>query len=202
MPEELSQVEREIAEALEAARHEAVAVLTLRAYGSEILGFLLSDLRDAQQAEEVFSAFAEDLWKAIPCVQLRTTMRAYAYTLARNARSRYLERDLRKQRRGIPLSQAGEVSNIVQAVRTQTAAHQQTAVQQQLAELRARLSPDEQALLTLRLDRKLGWREIAEVLGDDDEDLARASARLRKRYQGLKQKLTDWAREQGLLGDE
>ena len=150
----------------------------------------------------MFSAFAEDLWKAIPRVQLRTTMRAYAYSLARNARSRYLERDLRKQRRGIPLSQAGEVSNIVQAVRTQTAAHQQTAVQQQLAELRARLSPDEQALLTLRLDRKLGWREIAEVLGGDDEDLARASARLRKRYQGLKQKLTDWAREQGLLGDE
>jgi RNA polymerase sigma-70 factor (ECF subfamily) len=194
----LSQPETQIAEALKAGDLEAAARLTFRAYGSEILGFLIADLRSDQHAEEVFSSFAEDLWRALPALELRTTMRAYAYSLARNARHRFLDRDLRKQKRGLPLSQVAEISKIAEAVRTATGTHQHTSAQQRLADLRAKLSSDEQALLTLRIDRKLGWREIAEVL-EGDQDLTRAAARQRKRFQLLKDKLTRWAQEEGLL---
>jgi RNA polymerase sigma-70 factor (ECF subfamily) len=199
--EHLSQSEERITQALAAGNLDAVAVATLRAYGSEILGFLLAELRSDQLAEEVFSTFAEDLWRSLPGLTLRTTMRAYAYALARNARHRFLDRDLRKQRRAIPLSQANELSNIVQAARTLTPTHQHTAAQQRLADLRDRLSVDERALLTLRLDRKLEWREIAEVM-EPEEDPARAAARLRKRFQLTKEKLMRWARDEGFLAPE
>jgi RNA polymerase sigma-70 factor (ECF subfamily) len=197
----LSQTEAQIVAALAAQELDRAAVATLRAYGSEILGFLMAELRDDQYAEEVFSTFAEDLWRALPGLVLKTSMRAYAYSLARNAKHRFLDRDLRKQRRAVPLSQAAELSNIVEAVRTATRTHQHTSAQQRLSDLRDRLSADERALLTLRLDRKLEWREIAEIL-DGSGDLTRSAARQRKRFQLTKDKLTRWAREEGLLSSK
>ena len=65
--------------------------------------------------------------------------------------------------------------------------------------LRAKLSPDEQALLTLRVDRELEWREIARVLADDeladDAAVTRAAAGLRKKFERLKEKLRRLAAE-------
>lgn len=201
MSEELSQVERELAAALAAADHQRAAVLTLRSYGSEILGFLIAQLRSDQHAEEVFSTFAEDLWRSLPGLTLRTSMRAYAYALARNAKHRFLARDLRKQRSGVPISDAQLLSELVAQVRTETATYIATDSKQKLAELRDRLDADEQALLTLRVDRGLEWLEIAEVFGEID-DPKKAAARYRKRFQQLKEKLSVWARESGLVGPD
>lgn len=201
MSEELSQLERELAAALAAADNQRAAVLTLRGYGSEILGFLIAQLRSDQHAEEVFSAFAEDLWRSLPGLTLRTSMRAYAYALARNAKHRFLARDLRKQRAAVPLSDAKLVSELVAHVRTKTATYIATDSKHKLAELRDRLDSDEQTLLTLRVDRGLEWLEIAEVFGDLD-DPKKAAARYRKRFQQLKDKLSIWARESGLVGPD
>jgi RNA polymerase sigma factor (sigma-70 family) len=202
LSQDLSQLEERIGAALVAGDLNTAAVATLRAYGAEILGFLVAELRDDQHAEEVFSSFAEDLWRSLPELTLRTTMRAYAYSLARNAKHRFLDRDLRKQRRGVPLSQVEELSKIVYGLRSQTPLFQQSEAQQQLVALRDRLGDEERALLTLRIDRKLEWREIAEVLAGDEPDQTRAMARLRKRFQLTKDKLTRWAREDGLLPRE
>ncbi len=198
MSQQLSHIEAEIAARLSAQQLEQAAVLTLRAYGPEVLGFLMVQLRDDQQAEEVFSTFAEDLWRSLPTLTLRTSMRAYAYSLARNAKHRFLQRDLRKQRAAVPLSGSPRMAELVAEARTQTAPYLATASKLKLAELRARLSADEQALLTLRVDRGLEWREIAEVFGEPG-DLSRAAAQKRKRFQLIKDKLTKWAREEGLL---
>ncbi|HEY6879898.1 MAG TPA: hypothetical protein VI299_17845, partial [Polyangiales bacterium] len=104
MTSEESLSERLIREALDAHDHERVAVLTLRAYADELLGYLVAQLRDLEQAREVFARFAEDLWQALPNLVLRSSMRAYCYALVRHASHRYLDRDLRKQRRGVALS--------------------------------------------------------------------------------------------------
>jgi RNA polymerase sigma-70 factor (ECF subfamily) len=197
--EDLSQPEVSILAALAKGDLDTAAVATLRGYGPEILGFLVAELGNEQHAEEVFSTFAEDLWRALPGLSLRTTMRAYAYSLARHAKHRFLDRDLRKQRRAVPLSQVEELSKIVHAARTATPVYQESAAQQRLAALRERLSAEERALLTLRVDRGLEWREIAEVLAGEEADQTRAMARLRKRFQLTKDKLTQWAREEGLL---
>lgn len=196
MSEELSQLERQIADALASADTKRAAVLTLRGYGSEILGFLMAQLRNDQHAEEVFSMFAEDLWRSLAGLSLRSSMRAYAYALARNAKHRYLARDLRKQRAAVALADA-ELSALVAEVRSSTATFLATDSKQKLAVLRDRLPPDEQALLTLRVDRGLEWLEIAEVFGDDD--LKKGAARYRKRFQQLKEKLARWLKEAGLV---
>jgi RNA polymerase sigma-70 factor (ECF subfamily) len=61
-------------------------------------------------------------------------------------------------------------------------------------------------LLVLRVDRRLDWNELARVLGEAGHDacvdpvsLARESARLRKRFQLVKNKLRELARREGLL---
>lgn len=197
----LSQTEQDIAARLTAGDLEQAAVLTLRAYGPEILGFLLVQLRSPQHADDVFSTFAEDLWRSLPNLTLHTSMRAYAYALARNAKHRFLARDLRKQRAHAPISEGHVLSQLVAQVRTGTAQYIATASKNKLSELRERLSEDEQALLTLRVDRGLEWREIAEVFGET-ADLTRAAAQKRKRFQLIKDKLAQWAREEGLLGDD
>ena len=199
MSEELSQVEHAIADFLFSGQCESAAVLTLRSYGPEILGFLIGQLRDDQLADEVFSMFVEDLWRSLSGLTLRTSMRAYAYALARNAKHRFLSRELRKRRAARPLSQVAELAQLVAQVRTETAPYLATENKSKLQELRDRLTEEEQTLLTLRIDRGLEWREIAEVLEPAGE-LARSAAKLRKRFQLVKDKLAAWAREEGLLG--
>lgn len=198
MTEHPSETERAIAAHLRAGELERVAVLTLEAYADELLGFLFGVLRDETSAREVFSIFAEDLWQGLPRLELKSSMRAWCYALARNAARRYLERDVRKQRRMVPLSAAAVISRVVAEVRTATAPAALTHVQQQIEALRARLSNEERELLTLRVDRGLSFREIAEALGDDC-DVERALLRHRKRFQLIKQKLARWARELGIV---
>lgn len=192
-----SHLEQDIREKLANGAFEAAAVLTLRGYADELLGYLIGLLRSEEHAREVFSVFAEDLWQALPGLTLRTTMRAYCYALARNAAHRYLQRDLRKRRRLVPLSAADALSQAIAQHRTSTAAHLLSENQRRITRLRERLSKEEQELLTLRVDRGLDWSEVVEALGDDGDE-ARALARYRKRFQLIKQKLSRWAREEGI----
>lgn len=191
--------EAEIRNALERRDCERAAVLTLRAYGDELLGYLVAQLRDLEHAREVFSQFAEDLWQALPQLTLRTTMRAYCYALARNTSHRYRDRDLRKQRRGVPLSAAEVVSSLPLAQRTVTAPYARTENQSRIAALRERLTVEERELLTLRVDRQMSFAEIADALDGSSSDLSRAAARQRKRFQLIKEKLAGWAREAGMM---
>ena len=72
--------------------------------------------------------------------------------------------------------------------------------------LRETLDPDDRVLLVLRVDRDLQWNEVARVmLGDEapsDGDLAREAARLRKRFQLLKEDLKRRAKDAGLMDGE
>ncbi len=195
---QLRAVEDAIARALATGDREGAANLTIRHYGPEILGFLVVQLRSDQHADDVFSMFAEDLWRGLGALRLQSTMRAYAYALARNASHRFLARDLRRQHAALPLSVAERLAELVAQTRTKTATWIATDSKQRLAQLRERLTSDEQALLTLRLDRNLEWAEIAEIFGEVN-DSKRPAARYRKRFQLLKDKLTVWMREAGLV---
>ena len=53
-------------------------------------------------------------------------------------------------------------------------------------------------LLALRIERELPWPEIAHVLAEG-EDVTVAAARLRKRFQLLKDRLKKRGRELGLV---
>ena len=69
--------------------------------------------------------------------------------------------------------------------------------------LRDRLPPDDQALLILRVNRRLVWTEIALVMFHAGEAVEPAvleseAARLRKRFQSVKERLRNMALEEGL----
>jgi RNA polymerase sigma-70 factor (ECF subfamily) len=162
----------------------------------------MSRLRDDSAASDVFSTFAEDLWRGLPGFGWRCTARVWAYTLARHAASRHIRDARRRRERDLPLSAAGALSQIEQRVRTETRRGARTEDKSRIAQLRERLAADDQALLILRIDRKLAWTEIAQVMLHDGEVAADAvllqeSVRLRKRYQAAKTKLRKLAIEAG-----
>ncbi len=175
------------------ADYQAATTLILRSLGPDVVRVIHGRFRDETSTAEVFSSFAEDLWAAISAFSFRCSVRAWVFTLARNAGSRYLKRDLKRQRQAQPLSQSPELAQQAALLRSTTLAHLRTTHHDRVTELRNTLSEDEQLLLTLRLDRKLEWREIAVVmLGEADAEPAQVTSeagRLRKRFQLLKDRL-------------
>ncbi|HEX6240040.1 MAG TPA: hypothetical protein VFZ61_04075 [Polyangiales bacterium] len=175
--------------------HRAAATLLLRAYADELLGYQVNMLRDRELAREAFAIFARDLWVGLPKVELRTSARAWAYALARNAAHRLLERAVRKGWRERSLSQVELVALGIVETRTVTPAHLRTENKTRVASLRQRLSLEEQEILTLRIDRGFDWREIAQAIAPADEDLDTAAGRYRKRFQLIKRKLARLLRD-------
>jgi RNA polymerase sigma-70 factor (ECF subfamily) len=195
-------LERRIRTFAEAGDKERAAIELLRGYGNDILRFLMARLRDPDAASEVFSQFTENLWKGIGGFRWQSSARVWVYTLASHAASRYIHDARRRRAHHVPLSDAGPLSAIGNKIRTATLAEARTESRDGIARLRDALPPDDQTLLVLRVDRRLDWKEIAHVMAGEalaDAQRDKEAARLRKRYQHLKDKLRQMAEEQGLL---
>ena len=175
------------------------ATLALRTYGPELYGFLAGQLGSEADTAEVFSQLTEDLWRGLPGFGWRCSLRTWLYLLARHATSRF---------RASPWNRGGRTGDSrldeqIAQVRSQTEPWLRTDVKDRLRQLRDSLDPDDRLILVLRLDRGLSWNEVALVtLGDESAEtdaLRRESARLRKRFQDLKDELRVRAQRAGLL---
>jgi len=190
---------------LDAGQVEACLKLLLKTYGPEILGFLRARPGPESLAEDAFMSFTQDVWRGLPQWQPRGALRAWLYTLARNAWIRTARKQSRADRVGRALGSA-VLEQAVAEVRSHTRPYMRTDVKDQFQALRARLAEPDQTLLVLRVDRGLDWWEIAQVLGEDDgaqdeEAASRAAARLRQRFRTLKVRLARMARDAGLLDE-
>jgi len=185
-----SAVEAAVRAHLERCEHEAAITAGLRAYGPELLGYLACVIRDQVVAEEIFAEASEKMWRGIAAFRADSSFRVWAYRVAWNAAVDHLR--TRARRREQPLC-SQLVAELVAEVRSTTPALGRTSVRDRLQGLRGELSPEEQSLLTLRLDRRLSWREIAAIVDDADE------AALRKRYERIKKRLRRLAEQEGLL---
>jgi RNA polymerase sigma-70 factor (ECF subfamily) len=173
---------------------EAAATLAIRALGPEVLGYLTALVHDASEASEVFSQFAEDLWRGLAGFRGESSLRTWAYRLARHAALRQARDPFRRRGERLGTSRASALAGSIVAstvVRDEWRA-------QQLARLRRQLAEDEQTLLILRVDRGLSWGEVADVLAGEDGARPDEPA-LRKRFERLKDKLARAAREEGLI---
>lgn len=179
--------------------HGAAEVL-VRAYGLEILGFLEATLDGPALAADAFSLFGEDVWRGLPGFRGDSSLRTWAYAVARRAAWRVLRGErLRRERLAPEGAWALEVAALV---RTTTQRFRRTAVKDQVRALRERLSAQERELLLLRVDRGLDWRDIARVQlseGAPDAEVAKRAAVLRKRFERTKERLRALAAEAGLL---
>jgi RNA polymerase sigma-70 factor (ECF subfamily) len=139
----------------------------------------------------------------MPSFAAKSGVRAWAYTIARNALGQELRGQKRYRAQRCEFSDT-LASRIADQVRTETAAWHRTEVKDEFLKLQQELDHDEQELLFLRTNQQLGWNEIAEIrLGEAAAPAAlkREAARLRKRFQLTREKIRKLARERGLLGD-
>lgn len=199
------EAERAIAASLGAGDLGAATTRIIEAYGPEIHGFLVARLGPTEAAD-VFGDFSLDVWRGLSTYAGQSTVRAWAYAVARNAAARRVKDVAR--RKAIPLSQARELRDLAEATRTRTAPHLLTENKSALQRLRDELPEEDQMLLVLRVDRQMAWRDLVIAMSDvdeaaslDEEALAREAARLRKRFQLLKQRLKRMAEEAGLLDE-
>ena len=157
----------------------------VREYGPQLLGYLCSVLRSEADAGEVFSMFSEDLWRGLPGFRRECPLRVWCYRLAWHAAARFLRDPFRGRGRRLETT---ELSRLVESIRSSVFLGRDQARQATLDRLRAGLTPDERALLVLRLDRGLGWAEVALVL-TEAQGAPVDEAALRKRFERLKDKL-------------
>ena len=187
--------ERAIRGLCEAGDHAEATTAALRLYGVELLGFLRAIAGDPDLAAEAFAELGEDLWKGLPRFRWQASLRSWLYTLARRALAQLRRDPRRRLERNLPLSIAPEMAAVV---RTVTREIQRTEIKDGLRALREQLDPEEHEIMLLRLDRGMAWKDIARILGGDDELDARAAV-LRKRFERAKQRLKKLAIEHGLI---
>jgi RNA polymerase sigma-70 factor (ECF subfamily) len=199
----LDNLDKAVRRAWQAGDADGAITATLEEYGPEILGWLVGILRDVDDANDVFSAFAERLWSTFGSFGWRCSIRTWAYTIARRAAVDHQRSETRRARRHVPLSASPEVVKVVERVRTTTLASLKTANRRAIAELRDQLPAADRMLLVLRIDRQLGWDDLARVFLERSDptaaELKREAARLRKRFQLIKQKLLQLGRSAGLV---
>jgi RNA polymerase sigma-70 factor (ECF subfamily) len=176
----------------------------LRKYGPEVLGFLVAFHKDYDAAGDSFALFSERLWQTLADFGWRCSLRTWCYRLARNAAIDVQRGEQRRRKRQVGISSAPEVLAVAAKTRTETMSSLRTEKRSALEKLRDELSEEDRTLLVLRVNRQLEWREIALVLAggeivDDEEELIREAARLRKRFQIVKERLRRLARDRGLL---
>ncbi len=207
----MTDVELSVRSALERGDHETATTVAIKAYGPEVLGLLVGVLHGHDLASDAFSVFAERLWTSMPKFQGNCSMRTWVYLLARRAARDVVRSERPRGARNVPLSLAPNVSALVARVRTQTLSILAEEKVAAFAELRRELPEEDQQLLVLRVDRGLAWEDLALIFLDENEDAAapidpaalkRESARLRKRFQLVKDRLRELGRERGLLGED
>lgn len=194
-----SDVEAKLARLRTNGQLKETASLAIESYGPEVLNFLEAMLRDHADSGDAFAQACEDLWRGLPRFEGRASLKTWFYTLARHAASRL--RRSSHLRRQAALS---EITDLAERIRSRTRPHLKTEVKTGLEAIRAALDEEDRMLLVLRIDRGMSWNDVARVMaadddGDSDGQIARVAARLRKRFQTVKQTIRERALATGLI---
>jgi RNA polymerase sigma-70 factor (ECF subfamily) len=202
---ERARFEEQVRELCARGDQSGAATAVLRTYGPEILGFLTAIHRDAVEAEDAFSDLAEGVWRGLPSFAWESSVRTWAYAIARNASLRR-RRDAGRRGRRVANESDSFFQGVVAKVRTETTAFLRTEKRTRLQALRDALPEEDRALLVLRVDRSLPWNDVARIVCEDADleprdaaALAQEAARLRKRFQLVKDRLRELARREGLV---
>lgn len=195
-------LESELATLLDAAEHERAAIRLVEGYGPEVLGFLVHLLGSESDADEVFAQWSEDLWAGLPGFARACSARTWLYVLARHAAARFRRSPWNRAARRTSDS---KLDAICHETRRRTLAWLRTEVKDKWRALRESLDDDDRALLVLRVDRALPWRDVARVTleldAPTDVELAREEERLHKRFAVLKRELRQRALAAGIVSD-
>jgi RNA polymerase sigma-70 factor (ECF subfamily) len=188
-------VETRVRALLAPGKPDAAATAAIEGYGAAVFGYLRKIVDDEDEARDAYAQWAEDLWKGLPGFRGDASLRAWTYRLAWHAACRLHRDPFRARGVRLPTSAASRLAASVAESTVATGSRRAG-----LDRLRAQLPPEERTLLTLRLDRELEWDEVAEVLSAEGAPVTAPA--LRKRFERLKERLRELAREEGLLDDD
>jgi len=189
-------LDEKVREQLDRGEQREAASAALHALGPPILGYLEAIVKDPDAARDVFQVFAEEMWRALPGWRGEGSLRAWCYRLAWRAHARFRREAWQKRRERLRTTMASRIAASIASNESRLPGGRED----RLARLRATLTPEEQTLLILRLDRELSWSEVAEVLSHDADPVDPPA--LRKRFERLRDKLARLAKEQGLVNPD
>ncbi len=169
------------------------AAEAIRGLGPDILRYLRAVLRDEADAADAFSLFAEGVWKGLGGFRGESSMRTWALRLAVHAAGKVRNEAWKRRVRRFA---TGEASAIADSVLT-TSRVRAEVYSDGLEKLRQSLSPQDQSLLVLRIDQRLSWTEVAEVLSGSGAPATVNT--LCKRFERIKRRLALMAKQEGLL---
>jgi RNA polymerase sigma-70 factor (ECF subfamily) len=168
---------------LEAGAHAEAATEAIRALGPAVLRYLGTLLRVEADAHDAFSCWAEAVWSGLPKFRGEASLRTWAFRLAYREALAVVHHAWRRRVR--PFA-TGEASRLAATLRTASAVRVERR-RRKLDAAIARLTTEQQTLLSLRVDQGLSWEEIAGVLSTGPR---RADPKtLAKRYERLKVQL-------------
>jgi RNA polymerase sigma-70 factor (ECF subfamily) len=198
----MSDVDASVRALCQRGEYDEATVLVLKAWGGAIYRFIAARVRDEDLTSDAFAKFSEDLWRGMAKFEGRAPVKVWSYAIARNAAGQILRKQARARR-----SQVGWTSTlsarIADEIRTDTREYLRTGFKTRFRELARRLAPEEHAIMWLRINERMSWEEIARVQSDvHGPELKREAARLRKRFQLVREKLRTMAESEGLVPDK
>jgi RNA polymerase sigma-70 factor, ECF subfamily len=180
-------VTEEIDQALDRGDTDRATELAIRTYGPELVGWLAAILPSDEDAYDAFSWLSEELWRSLARFDRRCSLRTWCYMLARQAAARIHAQPRRAHEELVSSVPSSIAAQVISTTRLDAQRRES-----RYAEIRRQLPEEDQALLVLRVDRDLSWRDIALVLGGEgtpDDELERRAAALRKQFQRIKDEL-------------
>jgi RNA polymerase sigma-70 factor (ECF subfamily) len=186
-------IEARVRDLLAADDRPGAATAAIQEFGPPVLRYLRSLLRDEDDASDAFSIFAENVWRGLSTWRGEGSLKAWCFRLAWNAAINLRNEAWRRRGRRFF---TGEASALAEEIRTRS--HVKVERQRQvLDKLRESLEVEDVSLLALRIDQKLSWAEISDVLAADGKRTEPAA--LMKRFERLKARLAKMAKDQGLI---
>lgn len=184
-------IDEEVRALLEAGDVERAVTRVIEAHGRAVYGYL-AGMHDPDDADDVWSAWQQDVLRGLSGFRFEASLRSWLFRVAWRASARFRGEPWR--RRGVPLpdSAASRLAASIAGESRLPGGRKDT-----LRRLRLQLSPEDQTLYVLRVDKDLEWAEVAAVLAEAGEPVAEAA--LRKRFERVKARLVELARAEGLL---
>ena len=179
----MAALEERVRALLDSGAPADAATEAIRALGPAALRYVRTLLRDEADAHDAFSYWAESVWSGLPGFRGESSLRTWALRLAYRAALAVLDHAWRRRVR--PFA-AGEASRLAATLRTASAVRVERQ-RRRLDAVIAKLTAEQQTLLSLRVDQGFSWEEIAGVLSTDTRRLDPKT--LAKRYERLKVRL-------------
>ena len=187
------ELESRVREATAAGDPRAAATEAIRGVGPSVLEYLYAVLGDEADVEKAFSRWAEEMWRGMPTrSHEQLSLRAWAFQLARQEAVQLVMQPYRRSRR----LRTTETVAIAADLRARPVPTPEGGWRG-LAVLRESLTPEERSLLVLRLDQRLPWNEIAQIMAQDGKPADPAA--LSKHFEQIKVRLARMAGDLGLL---